>query len=252
MKIYNKILSTIEEKGAAFFILIDPDKVDSNKLEEFIKISENSDVDGFLVGGSLMMSEDFEIFLQKIKSLTSLPVIIFPGNVAQVSKYADAILFISVISGRNPEHLIGKQVLAAPFIKKTNLEALGTGYILVDSGSTTTAVYMSGSLPIPRDKSEIALATALAAEYLGMKFVYLEAGSGAKLSVPNEMVKFVSKNLSIPVIVGGGLRSPKDVAEKVNSGASVIIVGNFFEDENNWSLIKDFSSAAHLKKGITV
>lgn len=252
MKIYNKILSTIEQKGAAFFILIDPDKVDSNKLEEFIKISENSDVDGFLVGGSLMMSEDFEIFLQKIKSLTSLPVIIFPGNVAQVSKYADAILFISVISGRNPEHLIGKQVLAAPFIKKTNLEALGTGYILVDSGSTTTAVYMSGSLPIPRDKSEIALATALAAEYLGMKFVYLEAGSGAKLSVPNEMVKFVSKNLSIPVIVGGGLRSPKDVAEKVNSGASVIIVGNFFEDENNWSLIKDFSSAAHLKKGITV
>jgi len=252
MKIYNKILSTIEEKGAAFFILIDPDKVDSNKLEEFIKISENSDVDGFLVGGSLMMSEDFEIFLQKIKSLTSLPVIIFPGNVAQVSKYADAILFISVISGRNPEHLIGKQVLAAPFIKKTNIEALGTGYILVDSGSTTTAVYMSGSLPIPRDKSEIALATALAAEYLGMKFVYLEAGSGAKLSVPNEMIKFVSKNLSIPVIVGGGLRSPKDVAEKVNSGASVIIVGNFFEDENNWSLIKDFSSAAHLKKGITV
>ncbi len=252
MKIYNKILSTIEEKGAAFFILIDPDKVDSNKLEEFIKISENSDVDGFLVGGSLMMSEDFEIFLQKIKSLTSLPVIIFPGNVAQVSKYADAILFISVISGRNPEHLIGKQVLAAPFIKKTNIEALGTGYILVDSGSTTTAVYMSGSLPIPRDKSEIALATALAAEYLGMKFVYLEAGSGAKLSVPNEMIKFVSKNLSIPVIVGGGLRSPKDVAEKVNSGASVIIVGNFFEDENNWSLIKDFSSAAHLKKGIIV
>lgn len=252
MKIYNKILSTIEEKGAAFFILIDPDKVDSNKLEEFIRISENSDVDGFLVGGSLMMSEDFEIFLQKIKSLTSLPVIIFPGNVAQVSKYADAILFISVISGRNPEHLIGKQVLAAPFIKKTKIEALGTGYILVDSGSTTTAVYMSGSLPIPRDKSEIALATALAAEYLGMKFVYLEAGSGAKLSVPNEMIKFVSKNLSIPVIVGGGLRSPKDVAEKVNSGASVIIVGNFFEDENNWSLIKDFSSAAHLKKGIIV
>jgi putative glycerol-1-phosphate prenyltransferase len=252
MKIYNKILSTIEQKGAAFFILIDPDKVDSNKLEEFIKISENSDVDGFLVGGSLMMSGDFESFIKRVKQLTSLPVIIFPGNVAQVSKYADAILFISVISGRNAEHLIGKHVLAAPFIKKAELEALGTGYILVDSGSTTTAVYMSGSLPIPRDKSEIALATALAAEYLGMKFVYLEAGSGAKLSVPNEMVKLVSKNLSIPIIVGGGLRHPKEVAEKVNSGASVIIVGNFFEDENNWSSIKDFASAAHLKKGIIV
>jgi len=252
MKTYDRILSTIKDKGAAFFILVDPDKLGSEKIEEFIKLSEASDVDGFLVGGSLMMSGDFESLLIKIKSLTSLPVIIFPGNVAQVSKYADAILFISVISGRNPEHLIGKHILAAPFIKKSNLEALGTGYILIDSGSTTTAVYMSGSHPIPRDKPEIALATALAAEYLGMKFVYLEAGSGAKYSVPNEMINIVSKNLSIPVIVGGGLRTPDDVSDKVKNGASIIVVGNFFEDERNWSSIKDFTYATHIKKSITV
>jgi putative glycerol-1-phosphate prenyltransferase len=252
MKIYNHIKSIIDEKGAAFFILLDPDKVNLNRLEEFIKIAEESGVDGFLIGGSLMMSGDFEELVKKVKSFSSLPIIIFPGSITQVSNYADAILFISVISGRNAEHIIGKQVLAAPLIKKAGIEALGTGYILVDSGLTTTAVYMSGSFPVPRNKPDIAAATALAAEYLGMKFVYLEAGSGAQLSVPNEMVKAVSKVCSIPIIVGGGLRDPKDVADKVNCGASIIIAGNFFEDEKNWSSIKDFASATHLKKGIIV
>jgi putative glycerol-1-phosphate prenyltransferase len=252
MKIYRYIKSTIDDKGAAFFILLDPDKVDLEKLEFFIRYAETSGVDGFLIGGSLMMTGDFEIFVQKVKLYTKLPVIIFPGSIAQVSSYADAIMFISLISGRNPEHLIGKQVLAAPFIKKAKIEPISTGYILIDSGSTTTAVYISGSLPIPRNKPEIAAATALAAEYLGMKFVYLEAGSGAQLTVPNEIIKAVSKVCSIPIIVGGGLRNPKDVAEKVNSGASIIVAGNFFEDENNWSSIKDFADATHIKKGIIV
>ncbi len=252
MIIYNHIKSVIGEKGAAFFLLLDPDKVDLNSLEEFIKLAEESCVDGFLVGGSLILSGDLECMIQKIKSYSKLPVIIFPGSITQVSSYADAILFISVISGRNPELLIGKQVLAAPLIKKANIEALGTGYILVDSGSTTTAVYISGSLPVPRNKPDIAAATALAAEYLGMKFIYLEAGSGAQLPVPNEMIKAVSKVCSIPIIVGGGLRDPKDVAEKVNSGASLIVAGNIFEDKNNCPLIKEFASAAHLKKGILI
>ncbi len=252
MKIYNHIKSIIDEKGAAFFILLDPDKVNLNRLEEFINISAESGVDGLLIGGSLMMSGNFEELVKKVKSLSSFPIIIFPGSITQVSSYADAILFISVISGRNPEHLIGKQVLAAPLIKKAGIEALGTGYILIDSGSTTTAVYMSGSFPVPRNKPDIAASTALAAEYLGMKFVYLEAGSGALLSVPDEMVKAVAKVCSIPIIVGGGLRDPKDVSEKVNCGASIIIVGNFFEDEKNWTSIKDFASAVHLKKGIIV
>ena len=252
MKIYNHIKSTIDEKGSAFFILLDPDKVDFFRLEDFIKVAEDSGVDGFLIGGSLIISGDFESLIQKVKSYTKLPAIIFPGSITQVSQYADAILFISVISGRNPEHLIGKQVLAAPLIRKANIEPLSTGYILVDSGTTTTAVYISGSLPVPRNKPDIAAATALAAEYLGMKFIYLEAGSGAQLSVPNDMIKAVSKVCSIPIIVGGGLRHPKDVVEKVSAGASVIIVGNFFEEEKNWSSIKDFADATHHKKGIIV
>lgn len=252
MKIYNYIKSTIEKKGASFFLLIDPDKTDLSKIKDFISLAEDSDVDGFLVGGSLIMTGDFDEFIKEIKTNSTKPVIIFPGSITQVSSNADAILFISVVSGRNPEHLIGKQVLAAPLIKKAKIEALGTGYILVESGSTTTAVYISGSLPVPRNKPEIAAATALAAEYLGMKFIYLEAGSGAQSSVPNEMIRAVSQTCTIPVIVGGGLRDPKDVADKVRNGASVIIAGNFFEDEKNWHLIKDFASAAHFKKGVIV
>lgn len=252
MKIYHYINSSILEKGALFFLLIDPDKTDLSKLKEFIALAESSGVDGFLVGGSLIMSIDFDQFIKEVKTHSTKPVIIFPGSITQVSKYADAIFFISVISGRNPEHLIGKQVLAAPLIKKANIEALGTGYILVESGSTTTAVYISGSLPVPRNKPEIAVATALAAEYLGMKFIYLEAGSGAQSSVPNEMVKAVSRVCSIPIIVGGGLRNTKDVEEKVNNGASIIIAGNFFEDDKNWHLIKDFANATHFKKGVIV
>ena len=252
MKIYNHLLNIIKEKGAAYLILLDPDKLPENKLAGFLKHCEKSGVDGFLVGGSLMVNGDFESFIEKVKVNTNLPSIIFPGSITQVSSFADAILFLSVVSGRNPEHLIGKHVLAAPSIKKSGIEPISTAYILVESGSTTTAVYMSGSLPIPRNKPEIAAATALASEYLGMKLIYLEAGSGADNSVPNEMVKAVSNQCLIPVIVGGGIRNPKTVREKVENGASIIVTGTFFEDENNWDLIKDFASAVHKKQFVSV
>ena len=183
---------------------------------------------------------------------TSLPAIIFPGSIDQISPEADAILFLSVISGRNAEHLIGKHVIAAPIIKNSGIEPISTGYIIVESGVTTTAVYMSGSMPVPRHKPEIAAATALAAEYLGMKFIYLEAGSGADLPVPDEMVRAVSNVCKIPIIVGGGLRSPSDARNKVENGASLIVTGNFFENENNWGLVKDFASAVHFKNSVEV
>ena len=199
-----------------------------------------------------MVNGDFESFIEKVKTYTNLPSIIFPGSITQVSSFADAILFLSVVSGRNPEHLIGKHVLAAPSIKKSGIEAISTAYILVESGSTTTAIYMSGSLPIPRNKPEIAAATALASEYLGMKLIYLEAGSGADNSVPNEMIKAVSSQCTIPLIVCGGIRNPQTAREKVENGASVIVTGNYFEDENNWDLIKDFASAVHIKQGLLV
>ncbi|NWF88108.1 MAG: geranylgeranylglyceryl/heptaprenylglyceryl phosphate synthase [Ignavibacteriaceae bacterium] len=251
MNIYNYLLETIDKKGAAYLILLDPDKLDTSKLEKFIQGTKDANVDGYLVGGSLMLNGDFEGFIRKVKQLSKLPAIIFPGAINQVSSLADAILYLSVVSGRNPEHLIGKHVLSAPLIKQKNLEPLSTGYILVESGAPTTAQYMSGSMPIPRDKPEIAAATALASEYLGMKLVYLEAGSGAQQTVPNEMVKAVSSVCSIPVIVGGGIRSPKTAREKVDSGAKIIVTGNFFENENNWSLVKEFSDAVHKKVPIT-
>ncbi len=252
MKIYNQLLNIISNKGAAYLILLDPDKISIDKLSSFISKCETSGVDGFLIGGSLLLEGDFDEFIERIKILTSLPVIIFPGSLNQICKKADAILFLSVISGRNAEHLIGKHVIAAPIIKRTKIEPISTGYILVESGPLTTTQYMNGTPPIPRNRPEIAAATALAAEYLGMKFIYLEAGSGAAQSVPNEMIRKVSEYCSIPLIVGGGIRNPKDAREKVDSGAKIIVTGNYFEKENNWAMIRDFAHAVHYKLSIEV
>lgn len=252
MKVQEKIYNSISEKGAAYLILIDPDDMSGERLLNFVRHCEKSGVDGFLVGGSLMMSNTLDDVLETISSVSTLPTILFPGSVSQISSKADAILFISLVSGRNAEHLIGTHVIAAPIVKKSGIEPISTGYMLVESGSKTTAEYMSGSSPIPRNKPEIATATALAAEYLGMNFVYLEGGSGAKKSVPNEMVKMVSSALSIPVIVGGGIRDSKTAREKVENGASIVITGNFFEDDNNWHLVKEFADAIHVKETVEV
>jgi len=252
MKTYNYLLNTIEAKGAAYLVLLDPDKISDAKLIPFVRHCEKSGVDGFLIGGSLMINGNMDSFIEKIKIESSLPSIIFPGSINQISPIADAILFLSVISGRNAEHLIGKHVIASPLIKRAKVEPISTGYILIESGKTTTAVYMSGSLPVPRNKPEIAAATALAGEYLGMKLIYLEAGSGAQDSVPDEMVKAVSEECSVPVVVGGGIRNPQSARNKVENGAGIIVTGNFFEDENNWHLIKDFSNAIHYKLPVEV
>jgi phosphoglycerol geranylgeranyltransferase len=252
MKTYKYLLNTIEKKGAAYLVLLDPDKMSEAKLIPFVRHCEKSGVDGFLIGGSLMISGDLDSFVEKVKIETSLPAIIFPGGINQISPVADAILFLSVISGRNAEHLIGKHVTASPLIKRAKVEPISTGYVLVESGVTTTAVYMSGSFPVPRNKPEIAAATALAGEYLGMKFIYLEAGSGAQDSVPDEMVKAVYEECSIPIIVGGGIRNPQTARRKVDNGASIIVTGNFFEDENNWDMIKNFASAIHHKLPVEV
>ena len=252
MKIYNYLLENITAKGATYLILLDPDKITEYRLPAFVKHCERSGVDAFLIGSSLMLNDNFDSFIKQVKENTKLPAIIFPGDINQISSEADAILFLSVVSGRNAEHLIGKHVLAAPLIKKAAIEPISTGYILIESGVTTTAVYMSGSLPLPRNKPEIAAATALAAEYLGMKFVYLEAGSGADNSVPEEMIKAVSSICKVPVIVGGGIKSPAAARKKVDCGAKIIVTGNFFEDENNWDMIKDFADAVHIRKPVMV
>ncbi len=252
MKIYSYLLDKIAENGACHLVLLDPDKLTEEQNKKFVSQCAASDVDGFLIGGSLLMNGNLDDTLKEVRKHTELPLIIFPGSVNQVSKYADAILFISLISGRNSEHLIGKHVIAAPLIKNAGIEPISTGYLIIESGARTTAEYMSGSLPIPRKKPEIAAATALAAQYLGMKFVYLEAGSGADDHVPVDMVKVVSSTCDIPVIVGGGIRNAETASKLVHAGAKIIVTGNFFEKNSSWDKLSEFTSAVHYKKSKTV
>jgi phosphoglycerol geranylgeranyltransferase len=247
MKIYNYLLKVISGKGAAFLILIDPDKIDCKNFSSFIKDCEKSGIDAFLIGGSLIINGDLPGTIKRIKSYSSKPVIIFPGSIEHICREADALLFISLVSSRNAEQLIGKHVLSAPIIKKYGIEAISTAYMLIESGGYTTAEYISGSKPIPRNKPEIAVATALASEYLGMKMVYLEAGSGSEITVPEEMINMVSKSCSIPVIVGGGIKDPDTAGSKIKAGAKIVVIGNHFENSENWKLLKEFSRTIHYK-----
>lgn len=237
-----------EERGAGYFILIDPDKIDEAKLPLFVRNATEAGVDGFLVGGSLMMTNEFDKPIGLIKRNTTVPVIIFPGSLFQVSPVADAILFLVLISGRNPEHLIGNQVLAAPIVRRMGLEAISTAYMLIGTGKTTSAEFVSGTKPIPDHKPDIALAHALAAETIGMKYLYLDAGSGADIAVPDEMIKTVTSRCALPMIVGGGIRTPDDAARKVAAGASFIVTGTVTEERDDSRTIRRFAEAIHSAK----
>ncbi len=195
-----------------------------------------------------MLNDEFNNTIKTIKNHTSAPVIIFPGNLTQISSQADAILFLMLISGRNPDFLIGNQVVAAPIIKQAKLESISTGYLLIEGGIVSSTEFMSNTKPIPREKIDIAVAHSLAAELIGMKLLYLEAGSGARQSVPNEMITAIKKVCSLPIIVGGGINSPEKAEQKVISGASFIVTGTVIEQNNNISLIKEFASAIHTSK----
>ena len=247
MKIYESLLSTSKTKGAAYLVLVDPDKISPEKLPAFIQQATTAGADAFLVGGSLITDDSFERCIVSIKQNTNVPVVIFPGGVTQISAKADAILFLSLLSGRNPEHLIGDQVLAAPIVKKIGLEAISTAYMLVESGKTTSAEFMSNTRPLPRHKPDIALAHALAAEILGFKLIYLEAGSGADQSVPEEMIGAIAKYCTVPLIVGGGIKTPDDARKKVAAGANFIVTGTVFEKNGDAALMKEFAAAIHHK-----
>jgi len=245
MKIYKQLLDIVQRRGAAFFVLLDPDKLHRSKVRDLVNKSEKAGADGFLIGSSLLLSTRFEDVVKETKETTKLPVVIFPGNANQISKYADAILFLSLISGRNPHLLIGEQVKSAPMIKEYDLEAIPTGYIIVESGRPTSVQFMSDTQPIPNDKPDIVKAHALAAQYLGMRFVFLEAGSGAKNPVPDLIVREVRKYIDIPVIVGGGIKTPQQARSKVKNGASVVIIGNVLEKGYSEKTLSQFALAIH-------
>lgn len=217
-------------------ILIDPDSYSTDKIKRVAELSNENHVDFFLVGGSLTFSS-IDDTITELKKHTDLPVILFPGNVMQVSRHADGILFISLISGRNPEFLIGQHVVAAPEIRKSGLKVLPTAYILIENGKRTSVEYMSSTVPIPASKPEIAVATAMAGEMMGFRLVYLEAGSGASQTVGLNLIKDVKKNISTPLLVGGGIRSAGQLTDIYNAGADIIVAGNAIEE--NPLLIKE-------------
>ncbi len=248
MTTFDRLMSSRKQRGAGYLILIDPDKIQEDRLPAFVRNATEAGVDGFLFGGSLVMTGEFEKHITVIKRNTTLPVVIFPGSLSQISPAADAILFLVLISGRNPDHLIGNQVLAAPIIKKLGLEAISTGYMLIGTGTMTSAEFISNTKPIPQHKPEIALAHALAAETIGMKCLYLDAGSGADQSVSDEMITTLSRHCSLPMIIGGGIREPEDARRKVEAGASFIVTGTIMEEQGHSDLIRRFAEAVHSAK----
>lgn len=242
MKTYSSIVTNKKEKKKMLAVLIDPDRVNE---EECIRVRDKSKaagVDFFFVGSSILTGNNYEKCVSTLKGC-GIPVILFPGDTMQVSPNADALLFLSLISGRNAEMLIGRHVVAAPYLKRSGLEVIPTGYMLIDSGSPTAAGYMSNTTPIPHSKHDIAVATAMAAEMLGFKLIYLDAGSGARFPVNGKMIEEVSRNISIPLIVGGGITTPEKAIENCQSGADIIVIGNAIEKDEE--LIFDMASAIH-------
>ena len=234
----NTIYKSIQDKKAAkkkmLAVLIDPDKAKTKFLADLCEKAEKANVDFILIGGSLMTDGDIKRTVKQVKQQTSIPTLLFPGSAMQITDEADGILFLSLLSSRNPEMLIGQQVVAAPYIKKTKLEVISTAYLLIDSGVQTTASYMSNSNPIPANKSEIAASTALAGEYMGMDLIYLDGGSGAKFPVPENVIKKVSNYSSKPIVVGGGLDTSEKVEAAFDSGADIVVIGNALEKDPNF------------------
>ncbi|TSA26176.1 MAG: geranylgeranylglyceryl/heptaprenylglyceryl phosphate synthase [Bacteroidetes bacterium] len=243
MSLYTSIISSAKHGNKQFAVLLDPDKYTLDKLKKVITLSCKSGVDYFFFGGSLLTRDQQDLFLTQLKENCDIPVILFPGNHFQINRKADGILFLSLISGRNPELLIGKHVVAAPYLKAVKLEVIPTGYLLIDGGNRTTVAYMSNTDPIPSDKSEIAVCTALAGELLGLKLIYLDAGSGARNPVPENMLKQVKKYISVPLVVGGGIRTPQQAVKSIQAGADMVVVGNAIEE--NIRLIPKLSEAIH-------
>jgi putative glycerol-1-phosphate prenyltransferase len=243
MTIYQQILSQTEQGRKQLAVLVDPDKLLNREVETIAKNAAQSGADYFLVGGSLLVNNELDQCILTLKANSEIPVILFPGNTLQMSWKADAILFLSLISGRNAEMLIGRHVISAPYLKVSPLEVISCGYMLIDSGKSTAVQYMSNTVPIPSDKMDIAICTALAGEMLGLKLIYLEAGSGALNSVPLAMIEQVKQSIGIPLISGGGIRTPEQARAAAIAGTDIVVIGTAFE--KNSGLIGEMAEAVH-------
>jgi phosphoglycerol geranylgeranyltransferase len=229
-KIYNHFLELRQSSKKAFVVLVDPDKSSDKTLSDLTKFCKSNPVDFIFVGGSILTETNLKTTISEIKKSIEIPVVIFPGAATHVCEQADGVLFLSLISGRNPEFLIGQHIIATPELQKSNIEVLPTAYLLIDGGKPTTVSYISHTMPIPADKPEIAATTALAGEFLGLKTIFLDAGSGANQSVSTEMIAAVRKNTSIPLIVGGGMKNKNDIQNAWNAGADIVVVGTALEN----------------------
>ena len=232
--IYNQIVSAKLANKKLLAILIDPDKVLMEHVSVLIQKIKLSPATHILVGGSSFEGLHLDELIVELKTKIELPFLLFPGNPSQISDKADGILFLNLLSGRNPDYLIEHQVNAVPILKKTTLEVISTGYILIESGSETAVERVSKTKPLDRTNANYVLQTAQAGEYIGNKLMYLEAGSGAKLAVPTEMIALVSQNIQIPVIVGGGIRSKKEIEAAFDAGAAMVVIGTAFENDSNF------------------
>ncbi|MEQ9188193.1 MAG: geranylgeranylglyceryl/heptaprenylglyceryl phosphate synthase [Cryomorphaceae bacterium] len=222
-------------------ILIDPDKHDSDGLLDLVSHVEALEPDFIFIGGSLIYRSKISEAAQLIRSVSNRPLVLFPGHFTQLTDHVDAVLLLSLISGRNADLLIGQHVLAAPRLTKMKADILSTGYMLIDGGKATSVSYMSHTQPIPRDKEDIALCTAMAGELVGMQLIYMDAGSGAEQAIPVSTVHAVSEGISIPLIIGGGIKSLQQAESYWNAGANLIVIGNAFEEVSSVEAREQFS-----------
>ena len=232
MKILDQLKASSRQGKKSIAILIDPDKVeDPSHLKQILRLASENCVDYILVGGSLITTSNLSAVIQEIKSTVSIPVVLFPGSSLQVDPAADAILFLSLISGRNPDLLIGQHVIAAPILKNNKIEVMPTGYVLINSGKTTSVAYISNTTPIPEDKYSLAACTALAGQMLGLQLIYLDAGSGAEREISAKMISTVRKSVEVPLIVGGGINTSRKALTALEAGADLIVIGNALEKD---------------------
>lgn len=241
--VFASIQNSVSRGSRQYWVLLDPDDFTEQQAAGLARSAQAAGADAILVGGSLMHITTLDAFVAAIKKVVTVPVILFPGDSTQLSRHADALLYLSLVSGRNPVNLIGEHVKAAPIIRKLGIEPIATAYMLIESGAITSVEFMSNTRPLPREKPAIAAAHALAAQYMGMKLVYLEAGSGAKNPVPPALIREVKRHVDIPVIVGGGIRDAKAARAAVKAGADIVVTGNMLRAAGGREKMKAIAGA---------